>query len=59
MNQTEMKISFVVFPAMVFVPDHVLHDAIELVRMLFLSSYYLINTLFKFYTSNFVLKIII
>ncbi|WJX65648.1 hypothetical protein P8452_50284 [Trifolium repens] len=31
MNQTEMKISFVVFPAMVFVPDHVLHDAIELV----------------------------
>ncbi|WJX70555.1 hypothetical protein P8452_54647 [Trifolium repens] len=30
-NQIEMKISFVLSPVMVFVPDHVLQDAIELV----------------------------
>jgi hypothetical protein len=33
-----MKIS-IDFPAMVFVPEHVLQDAIELVRMLLPSSY--------------------
>lgn len=31
-NQMEMKISFIVSPAMVFVPEHVLQDALELVR---------------------------
>ncbi|XP_045811363.1 uncharacterized protein LOC123905703 [Trifolium pratense] len=30
-NQIEMKINFVVSPAMIFVPDHVLQDAVELV----------------------------
>jgi hypothetical protein len=55
-NQIEMKISFILSPAMVFVPQHVLQDAIELVRMLFLSSYIFntyvniqIQLLFKFY----------
>ncbi|CAK8533473.1 unnamed protein product [Lathyrus sativus] len=30
-NQMEMKISFIVSPAMIFVPEHVLQDALEMV----------------------------
>lgn len=33
----EMKISFFVSPTMIFVPEHVLHGALESVRWPFLS----------------------